>query len=612
MASQFFGLNIAASGLRAAMAAYNTTANNVSNADTTGYTRQKVVQEAASALQTFTTYGCAGAGVDTIEIQRVRDSFYDTRYRNNETLLGQYTQKQYYNNLLENYLNDNGTTGFSSLYTAMQTSLQSVMTAAGTTATKTSFISAATSIAEYFNNISGNLQAEQSDLNDEIKTSTDSINSIAEEIATLNQQINTVEMTGSAANDLRDKRDSLVDNLSKLVSVTVKESKVIDQNDPDRDTGATRYQISIAGGQTLVDMYDYKKLVCVARESTDSVNQNDITGLYDIKWVSSSYKDGSSNYLGDFRLDNENIGGSLQGLIEMRDGNNSQYFKGTSGTWNSTSSTISVSTSASYLSDINKCTLPDTGKITIGSRTYNYDSWTYDGTNGYTFKLTSGQDFSRITSGSSDSCKVGSSVSYQGIPYYMEQMNEWIRSFSGEVNKIMESGYTSDGESGVNLFTADKTTDSSAQYSYDELTTTKKGYYNVTASNFAVNSVLTDSADRLATKADKTEGASEFGNLTSLKTMMSEKEIFRGATAGEFLDKVLADVSLNTSNSKTMETTYTSLQNTINNQRLSTSGVDEDEEAEAMVQYSNSYTLSSKMIQTLTEIYDRLILQTGV
>ena len=134
----------------------------------------------------------------------------------------------------------------------------------------------------------------------------------------------------------------------------------------------------------------------------------------------------------------------------------------------------------------------------------------------------------------------------------------------------------------------------------------------MTAKNFALNSALDDNADLLSTKADKTEGADENGNLTALKTMLTEKDIFRGATAGEFLDKVLADVSLNSSNSKTMQTTYTSLQNTISNQRLSVSGVDEDEEAQAMVQYSNSYTLASKMIQTLTEIYDRLILETGV
>ena len=71
-------------------------------------------------------------------------------------------------------------------------------------------------------------------------------------------------------------------------------------------------------------------------------------------------------------------------------------------------------------------------------------------------------------------------------------------------------------------------------------------------------------------------------------------------------------MGLNTSNSRNLEDTYTALEKTIGNQRLSVSGVDSDEEAAALVQYQQSYTLSSKMIQTLTEVYDRLITQTGV
>ncbi|MDE6202385.1 MAG: flagellar hook-associated protein FlgK, partial [Lachnospiraceae bacterium] len=58
--------------------------------------------------------------------------------------------------------------------------------------------------------------------------------------------------------------------------------------------------------------------------------------------------------------------------------------------------------------------------------------------------------------------------------------------------------------------------------------------------------------------------------------------------------------------------TYGSLRNTIDNQRNSISGVDEDEEAVSLVKFQNSYTLASKMIQTLTEVYDQLILRTGV
>ena len=61
MPSQFFGLSIASSGLRAANAALNTTGNNISNVYTEGYSRQQVTQEAANALRVFATYGCAPA-----------------------------------------------------------------------------------------------------------------------------------------------------------------------------------------------------------------------------------------------------------------------------------------------------------------------------------------------------------------------------------------------------------------------------------------------------------------------------------------------------------------------------------------------------------------------
>ena len=79
MPSQFFGLNTAYTGLLNANAALNTTANNISNAETKGYSRQQVVSQASEALRVFTTYGCAGAGVDTIAIERIHDEFYDSK-----------------------------------------------------------------------------------------------------------------------------------------------------------------------------------------------------------------------------------------------------------------------------------------------------------------------------------------------------------------------------------------------------------------------------------------------------------------------------------------------------------------------------------------------------
>lgn len=615
MTSQFFGLNIAASGLRASNASLNTTANNIANANTDGYSRQKVTQAASNALRVFATYGCAGAGVDTLAIDRVRDSFYDVKFRNNEQLLGNASQKNYYNQLVEKYLDDDGNSGFSTLFNKMEASLESVMTAAGTTETKSTYISQLKSVTEYFNNVYNNLQNEQADINAEIKLCADRISSIAQEIASVNKQINVIEMTGAKANELRDKRDTMVDELSKMVSIETKETPVIDENNPSRVTGATRYQIWIAGSYELVDTYDFRKMICVARDEDGSTDQNDIQGLFDIKWGYGSYKDGDNvNELSDFTLDSQLIGGELQGLLAMRDGNNGQYFHGKSANaeWVGDQMVVTVEVDASYLKDMTKCTIPKEGNIHIGPKDYKYDSWTYNGDSTYTFvidkeTLTSVPDVGR-------GVQIGYANSYQGIPYYMAQMNEWLRQFSDATNEIMVNGYTSDSLEGINILTGTMDTNSLAQYSYEQLTTLSenKGYYFLTGGNFAVNAVLLDNADRLATKADVTEGESEFMNLKKLKEMFDTKKIFRGATSGEFLTKVLADVALNKSNSNTLEETYKSLENTIDNQRLSDSGVDEDEEASNLVKYQNAYALSSKMIQTLSEIYDRLILQTGV
>lgn len=78
------------------------------------------------------------------------------------------------------------------------------------------------------------------------------------------------------------------------------------------------------------------------------------------------------------------------------------------------------------------------------------------------------------------------------------------------------------------------------------------------------------------------------------------------------LELLLSDIALNASNANTFQKTYEGLKTSIDNQRSSVSGVDKDEEAVSLVKYQNSYTLASKMIQTLTEIYDQLILNTGV
>ena len=80
MPSQFFGLNIGASGLAAFQASINTTANNIANVNTAGYSRQETTLEATSPLRVYAKYGSTGTGVAVTEIKQKRDIYYDTKY----------------------------------------------------------------------------------------------------------------------------------------------------------------------------------------------------------------------------------------------------------------------------------------------------------------------------------------------------------------------------------------------------------------------------------------------------------------------------------------------------------------------------------------------------
>ena len=622
MASTFFGLEIASSGLRASNAALNTTANNISNTNTEGYSRQEVKQEAMNPLRVFATYGCAGAGVNTLAIERIREQFYDNKFRDNETKLGEFDTKAYYCKMIEDYLEDDNKTGFKSIFDQFAMALQEITKNASSESYKRAFISQAKSMTDYFNNLYGDLQNLQADVNDEIKIRVDHINSIAQDIATVNKQINTIEMSGTIANELRDKRDVLIDELSAVVDVKIEESPIYDQWG--NATGANRYIVRIAGGQTLVDQNEYNQLVCVARESDEKVNQTDIDGLYDIRWTNGT----------DFGLYNASMHGELKGLIEMRDGNNGEYFNGTASNiiYSGKTSQVTIKTTAAYLDSMSKSNLADTGGvINIGDQLFYFTDWTFDEeTAEYTFTIdneaTKAAGFGGALTGERNGkvATVGQDVHYQGVPYYMSQMNEWLRDFAQKVNGFFTDGMTDAEEDAGILFTGTYPK-GDGQYTENELNDSRqngKGYYYMTAGNVTIESSLMKDASLLGTRgkgekigdAEEVDGVEQHQQVRKIISMLSDKNqfSFRGRDAGGFLECVLSDAMLNKKNADTFYSTYLSLETNIDNQRTSISGVDEDEEAVSLVKYQNSYTLASKMISVLTEIYDRLILQTGV
>ena len=616
MASTFFGLDIAYTGVQAANAKLNTTANNIANVDTKGYTRQEATQVASDALRISQSYGMAGTGVTVTDINQVRNEFYDVKYWQAQTNLGQYDMKMYYMYQIEDYFTDKDTVeGFEPIFSAMFDSLEEVYKQAGTPSTKTQFIGAAGDLCEYFNAQATNLEKLQLGVNEEIKNKVDEINSIAEQIATLNKQINTIEVNHLRANELRDKRNLLIDQLSRIVDVEVRETPIYTTPGGTEKSGIYTYEVSIAGGQILVQGYEYNTLECVARSAEEKVNQSDADGLFEIKW---------SNTM-DFNLYGANLGGELKGLIEVRDGNNEEYFHGTTkGVKDNSDGTYTVTIEVpnkDYLTDMNKCTLPDSGQLTLVNTKYKYSGFEFDGTNPPTYTFTikpdAGQAAPTIFDGKEAS--VGTKIDYQGIPYYQEQMNEWVRIFAKAMNDIEKTAVDEEGNPAEVLFTAkDKVNGTEIKFDDSLADNTYKSsdsdYYRLTAGNISVNNEMVKDASKFGTTVDIKKGGDAQDVTELLLTVQDDKNKvnFRGCSAKEFLQCITSDIALSANNAKTFTENYTNINKSVSQTRLSISGVDNDEEALHLVKFQEAYNLSAKVMQIMTEIYDRLILQTGV
>ena len=151
-------------------------------------------------------------------------------------------------------------------------------------------------------------------------------------------------------------------------------------------------------------------------------------------------------------------------------------------------------------------------------------------------------------------------------------------------------------------------------------TNTQDTYYRLTALNIDVADAITSDAKKLCTTryydddgVTVTDRGQDAYDLTEkLLKLESEVTVYQGNPADKFLQCIYADITVDTQESETFLDNYTSVIDAIQAQRDSVSAVDEDEEALNLVKFQNAYNLAAKVIQVMTEMYDQLILNTGV
>ncbi|MBE8954555.1 MAG: flagellar hook-associated protein FlgK [Quinella sp. 2Q5] len=242
MRSTFAGLNTMVRGIMANQMSLDTTGHNITNAGTEGYSRQTVTLATTYSEERGSLHGTVrvGTGVDALSVERARDVYADIQYRNENPTQQYYYTKSINYDKLETIFDDSKNLGVEEAINKFYRSWVDLSTTASTSSSRVNVIEQGRNLSDIIQTVTSELQDQIRSEYDDIRSEVLQVDQLLEDILQLNREVLSQEVTGASANDLRDRRDLLVDKLSNYVNVNVTEL----------EGGA--YQIN-SGGVTLVN-----------------------------------------------------------------------------------------------------------------------------------------------------------------------------------------------------------------------------------------------------------------------------------------------------------------------------------------------------------------------
>lgn len=626
MASTFGSFEIAKSGMMTYNAAIQTTAHNVANIETKGYSRQ--VTNRVSMVGNKSSLSVQGFGVEVSSISRQRSAYYDTKFQNTQSAYNKYDTEAHYLKAIQDVVCGNVVSEDKSLFgdafDQFYAALSDLKGKPNNDTVRKKVVAEAQTFTSFVTNMATNLQREQDKINSEIKGCVDQINAIADKLVSITKQINTVEAYGSVANDLRDQRSLLEDELSQYCNVKVEEIPAAD------GIGIPQYYVYINSGP-LVDTYHTNKLEISQKETYSNIG--DIDGCYEVAWANGNTFNPYTNTLG----------GKLQSLFEMRDGNNATTLQGkVAGLENNEEGNIVLTLSDGNINDVQKLNIPaNDGEITINNRVYAYKEFSVevgeDGSYTYQFVLNDVMDVAEakslnIAMNKGYTANVGTPVNVKGIPYYMAQLNEFVRTFAQEFNTVQNQGHDLYDNMGVDFFNAtvqatgddyiftERTDGKDASFTslakQNDDGTYTGSYYYITALNFTVTKEVVADTGLLACKEVKDDGQSigndNGENLQRLLDLKDKSAMFVHGAPDDFIQSLSSTLGVNTRKAVTLAKSQSDLLYAIDTNRRSVSGVDEDEEGADLIIFQNMLSNQFKVLSVMNEVLDKLINQTAV
>lgn len=551
MRQSFFGLNIALSGLYTAQRNLDTVSHNITNATTPGYSRQQSVQNASRPIAVMDGTGMIGTGSEVLRVNRVRDEYLDFKYWSENIANGEWSAKSELLAEIETTFGEPSKSGFVTIMNEFFNAYQELSKDPSSPAVRALVREKGVTMAKYFNNTANRFEKLQEDINDKVKLSVDKINTISSQIQRLNKQIYTFELEGNTANDLRDSRTLLVDELSKLINIQATE---VSYGKLPNGAEDIHFQITVSG-KPLVDHYNVSKLDLEQR--VDKLNTEDVGNLYTVKW-----EDGNKLDL---------TGGELKGLLDVRDGKDgaigadgttqSPIYKGIPYYQNKLNEFVrafSMAFNEGYTN--NKGTLVDG----IG----HVDGYGYDAdTTGPLTSPTGIRFFTMFGQGDlpiSGTDFIGTAVSIPATPTTPADLSQIVAK-----------------------------------------------YQNITAKNFTVSSDIMNNTANIGTS----DVPGENGNIKVLNEIMkvrSNDSLFYEGAPEDFMKSLIAGMGIDAQQANRFSSSQDAIVKQIDNRRMSVSGVELNEEMTNMVKFQQAYNAAAKMITTMGEIYETLINRLGV
>lgn len=311
MRSTFAGFTTAELALRAAQTGLNVTGQNISNINTTGYTRQVVDQVSlnTSTSDRYSSSVNAGYGVLVKGINQVRDPYLDIRFRNEVAGVGAADETLSTLNDLQNLLDESKKDGIQTQLSTLSSMLQKLSGSTGTSSYESSVKSSAESLTKLFNQYAKDIETIRSDKEYDL-TNVDipQVNEILKNITELNKSIKSSQVNGNDALELMDQRNVLIDKLATYVNIDVtyvpeklSESVTLDN-----------LKIDLVGNNNTINLInDTTSSTLEVKADSDGKKQLNI-----LDSAGNPVKDSLGNVIGK-DVYNELKGGSIKSSLEM-------------------------------------------------------------------------------------------------------------------------------------------------------------------------------------------------------------------------------------------------------------------------------------------------------